>query len=126
MLMRSVWRAASARSGALRRGYARARADGGSPDGGSFKGHADVGRLFGQRWEVLEDVSFEPERFEELDDETVLVMVRVKARGRQSGVPIDQYRANLWRLREGVPMRVDVFESREEALAATEGSTGGG
>ena len=48
----------------------------------------------------------------------VLVIARVRARGRESGVELDQTAYHLWTVAEGRAVRFAAFVDRDEALAA--------
>ena len=48
----------------------------------------------------------------------VVVTVNDRARGKGSGVSIERYHAQVWTLRDGLVLRIEVFDSREAALAA--------
>jgi ketosteroid isomerase-like protein len=50
--------------------------------------------------------------------DVAVVMVEVRARGRQSGVPMNQRFAHVWRFRGGQVVSYEWFLSREEGLAA--------
>jgi len=65
-----------------------------------------------------EELSFEAERFLDVDDERVLVLVRVDARGKGSGVPVELLNAHELTFREGVLVRFKVYGDRDEALEA--------
>ena len=54
------------------------------------------------------ELSFEPERFVDVDDERVLVLVRVHARGTGSGVPVELRNAHEFTIRDGVLVRFKV------------------
>jgi ketosteroid isomerase-like protein len=58
-------------------------------EGRALHGHDEVRRYFAQLHDAFEQVSVEPERFEELADGIVLTVGRWRARGRASGVAID-------------------------------------
>jgi hypothetical protein len=62
-------------------------------------------------------LGFEPERFVDVDDERVLVLVRVHATGTGSGVPVDLRNAHEFTIRDGVLVRFKVYGDRDEALA---------
>ena len=64
------------------------------------------------------ELSFEPERFVDVDDERVLVLVRVHARGTGSGVPVELRNAHEFTIRDGVLVRFKVYGDRDEALEA--------
>jgi hypothetical protein len=61
---------------------------------------------------------FEPERYLDVDDERVLVLVRAIATGRGSGVPIETRIAQEFTIRGGVIVRVKVHRDHSEALKA--------
>jgi ketosteroid isomerase-like protein len=51
-------------------------------------------------------------------DPCVLVVYRVRARGRLSGVPVERDAVNVYRFRGAKVERVDIFGTRTEALEA--------
>ena len=86
---------------------------------GSFKGHAAVR----ERWDVLlepfADVRIEPEEFVEANDETVVAVFRIHARGRASGVPVEMRLAHVLTIRDGKAVRMKAYLDPEEAKRAT-------
>jgi ketosteroid isomerase-like protein len=63
-------------------------------------------------------IHFEPERFFDVDDERVLVFVRVTAIGMASGAPVEIRAAHECTIRDGLLVHFKVFEDRAEALEA--------
>jgi ketosteroid isomerase-like protein len=63
-------------------------------------------------------IHFIPERFIDVDDERVLVLLRVSATGSGSGAPVDLAVAHVITLREGRLVRFEVYRDRDEAFAA--------
>ena len=63
-------------------------------------------------------IHFEPERFIDVDDERVLVFVRVSATGTGSGVHVDNRVAHEVTLRDRLVVRVRVFADQKQALQA--------
>ena len=60
------------------------------------------------------------ERFHELDDERVLVLVRLSGRGKVSGLDIAETGASgaeVWHVRDGKVVRLEMYWDRDEALA---------
>lgn len=57
-------------------------------------------------------------------DDTVVVLTRYLGRGLGSGVEVNVRGAHLWTMRDGRALRLEIFSSRERALALleTEGS----
>jgi hypothetical protein len=63
-------------------------------------------------------LTLEPERFFDVDDERVLVFVRVTAEGEGSGAPVEMRDAHELTIRDGVFVRWKVYADRAEALEA--------
>jgi ketosteroid isomerase-like protein len=63
-------------------------------------------------------IHFEPERFFDVDDERVLVFVRVSATGERSGAPVELRVAHEITIRDEKLVRFKAYGNREEALEA--------
>jgi ketosteroid isomerase-like protein len=63
-------------------------------------------------------IHFEPERFFDVDDERVLVFVRVSATGHMSGVRVENRVAHEFTVRAGRLVRFKVYGDRDQALEA--------
>jgi hypothetical protein len=61
---------------------------------------------------------FEPERYLDVDEQRVLVLVRAIATGRGSGVPVETRIAQEFTIRDGLIVRVKVHRDQSEALKA--------
>jgi hypothetical protein len=61
---------------------------------------------------------FEAERYLEVDEERVLVLVRAIATGRGSGVPVETRIAQEFTIHDGLIVRVKVHRDHSEALKA--------
>jgi ketosteroid isomerase-like protein len=61
-------------------------------------------------------IRFEPERYFDIDDERVLVFVRVTAVGQASGAPVEVRNAHEFTIRDGLIARFKVHQDRSEAL----------
>lgn len=61
---------------------------------------------------------FEPERILDVDDERVLVFVRVTAAGKGSGAPVEIRAAHEFTIRAGQLARFKVYLDRDAALRA--------
>ncbi|HEX2467123.1 MAG TPA: hypothetical protein VHJ54_02855, partial [Solirubrobacterales bacterium] len=59
-----------------------------------------------------------PERFFDVDDERVLVFVRVSATGHQSGAPVEIRAAHEFTIRDELVVRFKAYANREQALAS--------
>jgi ketosteroid isomerase-like protein len=80
---------------------------------------AEVGESFRRVFEVYEDVRVDSSEFIEADDK-VIVVGRVFATARGSGMPLDSPIAFVWTLRDGKLVRNELFTDRQEALEAAE------
>jgi ketosteroid isomerase-like protein len=58
------------------------------------------------------------DRIEELEDGRVLALLTLRARGRESGIPVETEYAHILTFRDGLGLRVDGFPSWKQALAA--------
>src|SRR3954469_12573652 len=86
------------------------------PDRPVLRGIEDLRRFREQGpWEELR---YEPSRFVAVDDERVLVLVKVNAVGRGSGVPVELLNAHEWTIRDGFLVRFKVYGDQAQALAA--------
>ena len=63
-------------------------------------------------------IHFEPESFFDVDDERVLVFVRVSATGRTSGAQVESRVAHEFTIRGERLVRFKVYGNRDEALQA--------
>ena len=63
-------------------------------------------------------ISFAPERYIDVDDERVLVFVRVSATGQGSGAPVEIRAAHEFTIRDRLVVRFKVYRDRAEALEA--------
>jgi ketosteroid isomerase-like protein len=63
-------------------------------------------------------IHFEPERYFDVDDDRVLVFVRVTSTGQASGVAVETSIAQEFTVRDGLIVRVKVHRDRSEALQA--------
>ena len=86
------------------------------PDRPVLKGVESLRRFREQGpWEELK---YEPGRFLAIDDERILVLVKVSAVGRGSGVPVELLNAHEWTIRDGFLVRFKVYRDQAQALAA--------
>ncbi len=90
------------------------------PDPQTYRGYAGVAEALGQSDETFESFEFIPERFIEVEDKIVAVLL-LRGRGRGSGVPVEDHIAHLWTLREDRAYRLQVYSDPEEAIAVASG-----
>ena len=87
------------------------------PDQPTLRG-AEQMRAFRDSGPWGRSISFEAERYFDVDDERVLVFVRATASGQLSGTPVETAIAHEFTLRDGLIVRVKVHRNRDEALKA--------
>ena len=81
----------------------------------TYLGDDGVRRYFDTFAEAMEDVRFEPGRMWDAGDVLVVAM-RMTAKGKQTGIPVEQRFAQTWRIRDGRALAVHTFPSLAEAL----------
>jgi ketosteroid isomerase-like protein len=86
-------------------------------DRAMYRGHREIGEYFDQLDDVWERQSLEPEEFVELGDK-VVVSVTITTVGRGSGVETKASAAHLWTLRDDKVVRLQIFQTRGDALEA--------
>jgi ketosteroid isomerase-like protein len=88
-----------------------------TPDQGVYQGRAGVDRWFRDWGDAWAEWSFEPEEFIDADD-TVVVVIRMRAKGTGSGVEVDRQDALVYRFRDDKIVRTDYYNSKQQALEA--------
>jgi ketosteroid isomerase-like protein len=83
---------------------------------GSHRGAA-IGGAIGKIFEVYENFRIEPTEYVDAGDK-VVVVTRIQATGKGSGVPLDQKYSFVWTVRGGKLAELAVFLDRRKALEA--------
>ena len=86
------------------------------PEPGRWTGRAGLAPSLMDFRSAWEEYRSEAEEYRELDD-GVLVLTYASGRGRTSGLPIGEKRANRFQVRDGKVKRLVVYWDRERALA---------
>ena len=92
----------------------------GGVDDGTWTGPVGMAEGFRQYVSAWEELHALAEEYRELDDERVLVLVRMSGRGRASGVEMSRAYAGggaLFHLRSGIVLRLVLYATRDRALA---------
>ena len=84
---------------------------------GVYKDPAERNRRLREWLSPWEDWRCEAEDYV-ASGEFVVALCRYRGRGKDSGVSVDSEGAHVWQLRDGRVIRLEVFSSRERALAA--------
>ncbi len=88
----------------------------------TYRGHDGVRRWFDSFYEVMDEIRWDAHRFQQVGDQ-VVVEFTLRARGKTTGLDFGQDAVMVWSFRDGKGSRIELFETLDEALAATEGTT---
>ena len=88
-----------------------------TPDQGVYRGHAGCRRWLEDWGAAWADWSIEPEQVIDAGD-WVVVFIRMRTRGRGSGVEVERKDAHVYKLGDGKVVRLDYYNDREQALKA--------
>jgi ketosteroid isomerase-like protein len=84
----------------------------------TYRGEAGLRRYFESFEDAMEDIQVVPEGEFLGAGEKVFVPFRLSARGRETGIEATQHAFQVWTMRGGKGLRVEIFASREQALEA--------
>jgi ketosteroid isomerase-like protein len=88
------------------------------PGGGTYHGHDGVRQLWSDARNIFGNFRNEPERIIDVPPDRVVAFVRVCGTGKESGIPVEARIAHVLTFRDGLPVRVQSYEDRAEALRA--------
>ncbi len=83
----------------------------------TYRGHDGLRRYFRTFQDAMHEVRFHPEQFWDAGA-SVVVVVRLTAKGRQTEIPVEQHIAQVWSIRDGKATGVRSYPSLPEALEA--------
>ena len=116
----------------IRRGYAHFKATGqvrvhadlvwdvsrlGWPDQQIYAGPEGANQFNAEWADSWDDWELEPEEYLDAGDR-VLVIVTQRGRSKTTGIPVEMRFAQVWTLRNGLGIRMELYASVEEALEA--------
>ncbi len=87
-----------------------------APDAGVYHGREGVLYALGLNDDAFESFELAPERFVETKTHVVVILI-LRVRGRESGIPVEERIAHLWTLREGRAIRLQVYTDPDDAIA---------
>jgi ketosteroid isomerase-like protein len=91
-----------------------------SPAAGIYRGHEEV-RGYVEDWlATFEGLRIDVDEMTEAGDQ-VLAVVRGRARGRGSGIEVENRYCQVWTLQDGTAVDMQEYETREQALAGLGG-----
>ena len=87
------------------------------PERPVYRGYDDVSRFFAEWTGEWEDYEFD---VEELLDagQRVVAVVRDGGRSKKAGIKLERRHGEVWTLRDGKVVRVDLFDTKADALQA--------
>jgi ketosteroid isomerase-like protein len=85
---------------------------------GYFRGREAVQEALEEVRSSFDELRFTPEEIIDAGDGRLLVLVRSTGRGKGSGMPVDDHIAHLWTFRDGLAIRLEIYEEQDEALKA--------
>jgi ketosteroid isomerase-like protein len=85
------------------------------PDAGVYRGHAGYVQWLEDWAGARSEFSLEPEEFVDVNDRVVVVF-RMRATGRGSGVTVERKDAMVVEVRGGMAVRIDYYNNQEQAL----------
>jgi ketosteroid isomerase-like protein len=88
------------------------------PLGGVYRGREQVRQLLEAFLEAWDEFRWDTKEIITVDEARVLVVNRVRGRGRSSGVTVDAIGAQLWTITGGKPSSITLYQSKAEALEA--------
>jgi ketosteroid isomerase-like protein len=88
------------------------------PHRGVHRGREEVRELFESFLEAWDEFHWDPQEIIEVDEARVIVVNRVRGRGRGSGVTVDATGAQLWTIADGKVRGVKLYQSEMDALEA--------
>jgi ketosteroid isomerase-like protein len=86
----------------------------------TYRGHDGVRRYFDSFYDVMEDIRWEAHEFHEVGDR-VVVEFTLHARGKSTGLAFGQDAVQVWELRDGKGVGLELYPTLEEAIEAAEG-----
>ncbi len=88
------------------------------PAAGVSRGHGGAFALWDQLFDVSDDARVEVLDVENVGDDRLLVLMRMHATLRQSGISGSRDMAHIWRMRGDKVARIQVFGAHEDARSA--------
>jgi ketosteroid isomerase-like protein len=89
----------------------------------TYRGHDGIRRWFESFDEVMDQIRWDAHDFQQVG-ERVVVEFTLRARGKTTGLDFGQDAVMVWSLRDGKAVRVELFETLDEALRAAQEGTG--
>jgi ketosteroid isomerase-like protein len=85
---------------------------------GVYRGRQEVLDFWQSFLEAWDEVRWDPQEFIEVDEARVIVVNRVRMRGKRSGVDVEAIGVQLWTITDGKGRKVKLYQTKAEALEA--------
>src|ERR1700736_197797 len=79
----------------------------------TYRGHDGIRRYFESFWYAMDEIHFEAERLSDIG-QSVVVALRMTARGRHTAIPVEQRVAGVWIVNDGRVIRIRTYTSLSE------------
>jgi ketosteroid isomerase-like protein len=86
------------------------------PEGRIYHGHDGVREAFRTWMGAFEDYRQELDELIDAGDDRVIAIVREMGRGKESGIETERSTAGVWTLRDGRAIRIQFYDTKEDAL----------
>lgn len=81
----------------------------------TYRGHDGVRRYWESFQDAMDEIRFEAKRFW-TTGEVVVVAMHITAKGKRTGIAVEQRTAGVWTIRDRKAWRIQVYASPSEAL----------
>jgi ketosteroid isomerase-like protein len=88
----------------------------------TYRGKEGAQRYVDSFNEVMDEIRFVPDEFIAVGDNVVVVPMRVVARGKETGIEVEQQAVQVWTVKDGLALHVEAYPTREDALEAAAAS----
>ena len=85
----------------------------------TYRGHDGIRRWFDSFDDVMDGIRWDAHDFQQAGDK-VVVEFTLRARGKTTGLDFGQDAVMVWSMRDGKAIRVELFESLDDALRAAQ------
>ena len=89
----------------------------GGPITGAYTGPAAIDEGWRALLDTVDDARASAQEYRDVDEERILVLGCLRGREKSSGAPVEQLRANLFRIRDGKVVRLIFYWDRGRAFA---------
>jgi ketosteroid isomerase-like protein len=83
----------------------------------TYRGREGAQRYVDSFNDVMDEIRFVPEEFIAVGD-NVVVPMHVVAKGKETGIEVEQHAVQVWTVKDGLALRVEAYATREDALQA--------